>query len=103
MLGFFVAHVTKLAQRPFPKSATISFMKHNVQLLLVDDEAAITDNLAPFLQRAGFGVVVASDGEEALRQVTAVPTCLALRWLRHRVRRRGLTLICSSLLISPQK
>lgn len=39
------------------------------QILLVDDEKAITDNLAPILERAGFKVSVAADGEEALRQV----------------------------------
>ncbi len=38
-------------------------------ILLVDDEAAITDNLAPFLTRAGFDVVVAADGEQALARV----------------------------------
>ena len=41
-------------------------------ILLVDDEAAITDNLAPFLKRAGFSVVVASTGEEALARLPAV-------------------------------
>ena len=40
-------------------------------LLLVDDEPAITTNLAPFLERVGFDVTVAADGEEALRQVGA--------------------------------
>ena len=39
-------------------------------LLLVDDERAITDNLAPFLSRAGFEVMVAADGEQALQQVS---------------------------------
>jgi len=39
-------------------------------LLLVDDERAITDNLAPFLSRSGFKVAVAADGEQALQQVT---------------------------------
>jgi DNA-binding response OmpR family regulator len=37
-----------------------------VRILLVDDERAITDNLAPFLERAGFAVEVAVDGEDAL-------------------------------------
>ncbi len=41
------------------------------KILLVDDETAITANLAPFLERAGFSVIVAGDGEEALRQVSA--------------------------------
>jgi DNA-binding response OmpR family regulator len=39
------------------------------RILLVDDEEAITSNLAPFLERAGFTVEVAGDGEEALRRV----------------------------------
>jgi DNA-binding response OmpR family regulator len=40
-------------------------------ILLVDDEPAITDNLAPFLQRAGFAVAVAPTGEDALNRVRA--------------------------------
>lgn len=36
------------------------------RILLVDDEVAITSNLAPFLERAGFAVQVAGDGEAAL-------------------------------------
>lgn len=39
------------------------------RLLLVDDEALITSKLAPFLERAGFRVEVARDGEAALRCV----------------------------------
>jgi DNA-binding response OmpR family regulator len=46
-------------------------MKTKPSILLVDDETAITDNLAPFLGRAGFAVTVASDGEAALRLVSA--------------------------------
>ncbi|MFZ6026860.1 MAG: response regulator transcription factor [Chloroflexota bacterium] len=38
-------------------------------LLLVDDEPAITSNMAPFLERAGFRVSVADDGAQALRMV----------------------------------
>ena len=44
-------------------------MESEARILLVDDEAAITDNLAPFLARAGYTVEVAGDGEEALRKV----------------------------------
>jgi DNA-binding response OmpR family regulator len=40
-------------------------------ILLVDDEPAITDNLAPFLRRAGFAVVVAHTGEDALARLRA--------------------------------
>jgi DNA-binding response OmpR family regulator len=41
--------------------------KRTGRILLVDDEAAITANLAPFLERAGFVVATAADGEAALR------------------------------------
>ena len=41
------------------------------KVLLVDDEQAITANLAPFLERSGFFVAVAADGEDALHQVTS--------------------------------
>ena len=48
-------------------------------ILLVDDEAAITDNLAPFLQRSGFDVVVAADGDQALARVDdAAPDLVVL-------------------------
>jgi len=43
-------------------------MTAQLTLLLADDEAAITDNLAPFLERSGFTVLVAADGEAALAQ-----------------------------------
>jgi DNA-binding response OmpR family regulator len=48
------------------------------RILLVDDEVAITDNLAPFLQRAGFDANVAGDGETALRKVSEVPPDLII-------------------------
>jgi DNA-binding response OmpR family regulator len=41
-------------------------MSSECKILLVDDEQAITENLAPFLERSGFTVVVAQDGEQAL-------------------------------------
>ena len=41
--------------------------KHSRRILLVDDETAITANLAPFLERAGFEVATASDGQVALQ------------------------------------
>ncbi len=39
------------------------------KILLVDDETAITHNLAPFLERSGFDVAVAADGAAALALV----------------------------------
>jgi DNA-binding response OmpR family regulator len=39
------------------------------QILLVDDESAITANLAPFLERAGFSVNIANDGDQALEAI----------------------------------
>lgn len=36
------------------------------RILLVDDEPAITENLVPFLERAGFSVTAAADGDTAL-------------------------------------
>ena len=38
-------------------------------VVLADDDGAITSNLAPFLDRAGFTVHIAADGEAALRLV----------------------------------
>ncbi len=43
-------------------------MESNPKILLVDDEKAITDNLAPLLERSGFDVAVASNGAEGLQQ-----------------------------------
>jgi DNA-binding response OmpR family regulator len=39
------------------------------KILLVDDEPAITDNLAPFLERSGFIVMTALNGIEALQRI----------------------------------
>ena len=40
-------------------------------MLLVDDETAITKNLAPFLERAGYLIAVAANGEDALIKVSS--------------------------------
>ena len=39
------------------------------RILLVDDESAITSNLAPFLERTGFVVATAANGETALQLI----------------------------------
>jgi DNA-binding response OmpR family regulator len=39
------------------------------KILLVDDEFAIIDNLAPFLERSGFIVITAQNGIEALQRI----------------------------------
>jgi DNA-binding response OmpR family regulator len=41
-------------------------------ILLADDEQAITENLAPFLERSGFAVEVAGDGPAALAAIERV-------------------------------
>jgi DNA-binding response OmpR family regulator len=41
-------------------------MSIHPHILLVDDESAITDNLRPFLERSGFEVSTAGNGENAL-------------------------------------
>lgn len=38
-------------------------------ILLVDDEPAITENLAPFLIRSGFKISIATNGEEAIAKI----------------------------------
>lgn len=61
-------------------------MKPNPSILLVDDETAITENLAPFLRRSGFTVTIAANGEEALQQVsTNRPDLLVLDVLMPRL------------------
>jgi DNA-binding response OmpR family regulator len=74
-------------------------LKDKPHILLVDDEHAITENLTPFLERSGFLVSVASDGEAALARVDeANPDLLILdvlmpkmdgREVLRRVRRSG--------------
>jgi len=45
-------------------------MPHDgMTLLLADDDSTIVDSLAPFLERAGFDVLLASDGAAALEKV----------------------------------
>jgi len=41
-------------------------------ILLVDDERGITDYLAPILERAGYSVTVACDGQTALRKANEI-------------------------------
>jgi DNA-binding response OmpR family regulator len=56
------------------------------RLLLVDDETAITDRLAPFLARAGFEVKVAGDGEAALKEIVSyTPDLIVLDVLMPRI------------------
>ena len=49
------------------------------KILLVDDEAAITDNLAPLLERSGFEVTIARDGQQALDAIARV---LDVAWVQ---------------------
>jgi len=61
-------------------------LQSSPRILLVDDETAITANLAPLLTRAGFEVAVAANGEQALQQVTAfAPNLLVMDVLMPRL------------------
>lgn len=61
-------------------------MSTKSRLLLVDDETAITDRLAPFLSRAGFDVQVAQDGEAGLKKVVSFsPDLIVLDVLMPRI------------------
>lgn len=48
-------------------------MDKKTHILLVDDEEAITSNLASYLNRSGFETSVAGDGEQALSRVRSKP------------------------------
>jgi DNA-binding response OmpR family regulator len=66
-----------------------SGMSEQMTILLVDDEQAITENLAPFLERSGFSVEVAVDGEQALEKIkTAAPDLIVLDVLLPRLNGR---------------
>ncbi len=61
-------------------------LENKPRVLLVDDESAITDNLSPFLERAGFEVRVAEDGEAALARIAEyTPDLLVLDVLMPRL------------------
>lgn len=47
-------------------------------VLLADDETAITDYLKPMLERAGFDVTVASNGDSAFKQITSLHPDIAV-------------------------
>jgi DNA-binding response OmpR family regulator len=51
---------------PFSKPRPMS--RQNPSILLADDDPNIVDSLAPFLERAGFHVLIVSDGQAALEK-----------------------------------
>lgn len=53
-------------------------MNEPMHILLVDDEAAIISTLMPFLERSGFTVSTAGDGEAALQQHAINPPDLII-------------------------
>lgn len=53
-------------------------MNARPNILLVDDEPAIVTNLAPLLERSGFAVSVATNGEAALQSAAAAPNLIVL-------------------------
>ncbi len=44
-----------------------------IRILLVDDEEAITDNLSAFMERSGYRVSTATNGDQALKLIKANP------------------------------
>ncbi|WP_028707979.1 response regulator transcription factor [Propionicicella superfundia] len=48
-------------------------MTADPRVLLVDDEEPITSTLGPYLERSGFDVLIARDGEEALQMLASHP------------------------------
>lgn len=64
--------------------------KESLRILLADDETAITSHLAPFLERSGFQVATAADGEAALRQAAEFqPDLIVMDVLMPRLDGRG--------------
>jgi DNA-binding response OmpR family regulator len=53
-------------------------MNDKISILLADDDPAVTDSLAPFLERAGFQVLVVTDGATALKKVASLHPDLLL-------------------------
>lgn len=51
------------------ETAGVTTPEPPAKVLLIDDEQAITSHLAPFLERAGFQVETAADGEAGLRTI----------------------------------
>jgi len=51
-------------------------MSKKQRILLVDDESAITTNLSSFLERSGFDISVASNGEEGLQTMEKITPAL---------------------------
>lgn len=61
-------------------------MMDRPKILLVDDEKAITANLKPFLERSGFAVHAAANGEEALQEIRSFdPDLIVLDVLMPRI------------------
>ncbi len=65
-------------------------MEGTRKILLVDDEQPIIEQLIPILERAGFDVISAPNGEEALRQIEiASPDLIVLDVIMPRLDGRG--------------
>lgn len=66
-------------------------MSDRPKILLVDDEADITANIAPILERAGFEVATAADGEQGRQQIEQfTPNLIVLDVLMPRLDGRSL-------------
>src|SRR5437899_9844798 len=60
-------HATRAAARPVPSKETME----TASALVVDDDPKILELVRAYLQRAGYAVVTAVDGEDALRKIEA--------------------------------
>ena len=66
-------------------------MSDRPKILLVDDETDITANIAPILERAGFDVATAADGEQARQKIAQfAPNLIVLDVLMPRLDGRSL-------------
>ncbi|CAM2785263.1 response regulator transcription factor [Salinicoccus roseus] len=54
-------------------------MGHNIKVLIVEDDPTIVELLALYLEKSGYGILVARDGEEGLaKYYDEEPNCIIL-------------------------
>jgi two-component system cell cycle sensor histidine kinase/response regulator CckA len=63
--------------------------KGSETILLVDDEQLVIDVGKALLEKMGYHVMVAQNGEEAVRKVRKIRACDRLNYIRHDYARHG--------------